>query len=302
MRFGGGAFLPAKGILVFGNRYPALKRQARSATTILIEDPDDYGTALKDIKAGRFDPRAIAVFDRSPNPDIVLDKLDSKIKKNHLLFNIPQNLDEAKAIHPTTAEGVLNGYMPTFNDIAREMTELGGIKIAPSSEPASTWLSKYLENVEKDELVLIVSHVKRGDAYIKNADGDPIEYPEGILPLIDGSSYSISTNANQKALVWTIGCDTWDTLSEGFSGLAITRRIEYREGLDMVKRIMRSQDTVRGIVHDLQNLDFEGLPSNPPKKLKSAHFKQVRPQSTYQLVVENIPSSNLLTDLCMEVA
>jgi hypothetical protein len=63
MRFGGGAFLPANGILVFGHRYGELKQQAQSAKTILIEDPNDYSTAVKDIKDGRFDPRAIAVPD-----------------------------------------------------------------------------------------------------------------------------------------------------------------------------------------------------------------------------------------------
>lgn len=81
MRVTGGAFLPAKGILVFGHRYRHLRKGASSAKTIIIEDPHDYNTVLKDIKKGRFDPRAIAVFDRTPNPDIVLDKLDLPIKK-----------------------------------------------------------------------------------------------------------------------------------------------------------------------------------------------------------------------------
>lgn len=126
--------------------------------------------------------------------------------------------------------------MPTFKDIAQEMTQLGGIKITPSTEPASTWLAKYIAGTDKDDLVLIVSHVKKGVAYIKNSEGDVIRNPDGILPLIDGSSYSISANANQKPLVWTVGCDTWDTLSEGVSGFAITRQIYYSESLNITKK------------------------------------------------------------------
>jgi hypothetical protein len=302
-RLGGGAFLPSQGILVFGNRYAQISREAKTASTILVEEPKEYATVLKDIRAGRFGPKTIAVFDRSPSPENVLNKLDNKIQKVRLLFNVPENLAEAKAIHGDDLEPELNSYMPTFNQVSQELTRLGGTKIhSTSTESASAWLDRYLEDVGEDELVLIVSHVERERIALKNPDGNFVPYPDGILPLVDSSSYAISKTANHKPLVWTVGCDTWDTLSEGIPGLSISRPIEYRESIDIVKAILESKDTVRSVVRNLQNKQYSSLPFNPPKKPKSKHFGQERPQIPLQMVVEVVPGNNLLTAELTEVA
>jgi hypothetical protein len=144
----------------------------------------------------------------------------------------------------------------------------------------------------------VVSHVGREVEVLASSDGTPIPFEDAaVLPLSDSSSFALSKTANHKGLVWTIGCDTWDTLSEGIPGLAISRPIEYPESVDIAKAILDSKDTARSVVRNLQEKQYTSMPFNPPKKSKptESHFPPDRPQAPLQMVVELVPGNNLLT-------
>lgn len=124
---------------------------------------------------------------------------------------------------------------------------------------------------------------------------------------MDGTVHRISENGKSKSLVWTLGCNTWDALSEGLLlqeqlGLASTRGIEYYESVDLAERIMRSKGTVRSILQEIQAIDFGKLPYNKPFKAPPAHFPQARPQPPWAVVVENFSGPNIVTVDVIEVA
>jgi hypothetical protein len=203
--------------------------------------------------------------------------LDNPVKKTHLLFNFPETLDEAQAIHEDTPISDLEAYMESFAELSREVTELGGIKIrAQAAKPANEWVRDYISHTGKDELVLILSHVEREEVALKGPDGDLIPYPDGALPLTDKSVYKLSESANSSSLVWTIGCDTWDTLSEGLPGLSFSRPIEYHESVQLARLILQSNATARSAIRGLQGLEFGRLPRNAPKLGGSKHFNPKR--------------------------
>src|SRR5260370_21919503 len=99
---------------------------------------------MRYIKRVNFDLGSISVFDRSPNPDTVITLLDKKLKKVHLLFNVPQTLAEAREIHEAASELLLSRYMKTFADVSARFEKLEGIRIAPKkSASAEEWLTDY---------------------------------------------------------------------------------------------------------------------------------------------------------------
>lgn len=307
LRNTGGGFLPGKKYFIVGEGYAATRASAKSAEVILVERPRDYTTALKDVKKGRFSKNTIVVFDRSPNPERALERLDTKIQKVHLLYNFPETLAEAKAIHADEEEELLQLYMRTFEQLSARVQRLGGVRIRPQSgKKANEWLEDYLSRTDENDLVLVLSHVERSSIKMKNPDGDLIPYSDGDYPLIDETIHKISANGNSKSLVWTLGCDTWDALSEGLllenePSLAITRPIEYHESVDLAERIMRSKGTVKSVIKDIQDIDFDRLPRNAPKKDTSPHFTPARPHAPFAVVVENFSGPNVVTAQMTEV-
>jgi hypothetical protein len=307
MRNSGGGFLPDKKFFIVGSAYAATRASAKSAEVILVEEPRHYTTALKDVRDGRFSKSAIVVFDRSPNPELALNKIDTKVQKVHLLYNFPETLAEARAIHVGKDEELLKLYMGTFQELSAQVNQLGGLKIRPQAgKKANEWLADYISRTDENDLVLVLSHVEPSEIRLRSPDGDLIPYSDGNYPLVDGTVHKISQNGKSKSLVWTLGCDTWDALSDGLLldrlGLAITRPIEYHESVGLAQQILRSKGTVRSVIHELQAIDFGKLPRNVPSKEPSRHFTPTRPQVPLAVVVENFPGPNIVTMDMIEVA
>src|SRR5262249_43999299 len=147
---------------VFGRNYATFRENAKGKpTTILVEEPSDYQTVLRDIKKNAYGPKSIVVFDRSPNPDLILPRLDDNINEVHFLFNVPRSLEEARLVHDDLADGVLSRYMQRFNSVAQTFTELGGKRITrEGSSNAGDWTAEYISKVPKSDLVIIASHVE----------------------------------------------------------------------------------------------------------------------------------------------
>jgi hypothetical protein len=307
-RDSGGAFLPDKKLFVVGSSYLATRASAKTAETILVEKGSEYTTALKDVKAGRFSKNTIVVFDRSTDPERALSKVDNSITKVHLLYNFPGTLEEARLIHRDKSQDVLAAYMDSFNELSAQVDRLGGVKIRPQEgKKAAEWLANYIAGTSDNDLVLILSHVEPDEVLLKSPDGDLIPYADGIYPLVDGTTYNLSQNTKSRSLVWTLGCDTWDALSEGrisTSGpnLAISRPIEYHESVDLAKLIVQSRGTVRSTISRLQGVNFGRLPPNVPKKLVPAHFSPARPHQPLQVIVENLSGPNIVTGTLIGVA
>jgi hypothetical protein len=308
MRNSGGGFLPDKKFFIVGSAYAATRESARSAEVILVEEPRHYTAALKDVREGRFSKSAVVVFDRSPNPELALNKIDTKVQKVHLLYNFPETLAEARAIHADEDEELLNLYMGTFQELSAQVNRLGGLKIRPQAgKKANEWLADYISRTDENDLVLVLSHVEPSQIRMRNPDGDLIPYSDGDYPLVDGTAHKISENGKSKSLVWTLGCDTWDALSNGMLlqeqiGLAITRPIEYHESVGLAERIVRSKGTVRSVIQELQAIDFGKLPRNAPNRDPSPHFTPARPKVPLAVMVENFSGRNIVTMAMIEVA
>lgn len=285
-----------------------MRPSAKTAEVILVEEPAQYTAALKDVKSGRFSKGTIVVFDRSADPERALSKVDNKITKIHLLYNFPESLEEARVIHADEDQAVLALYMDRFKELSTQVDRLGGVKIRPQEgKRANEWLADYISGTGENDLVLILSHVERSRVRLKNPDGDLIPYADGEYPLVDGTTHTISQNTKSRSLVWTLGCDTWDALSEGLMSegapsLSISRPIEYHESVDLAKRIVQSKRTVRSVINQLQSIEFGRLPPNAPRKSPSTHFTPERPHVPLQIIVENFSGPNVVTESLTEVA
>jgi hypothetical protein len=313
MRDAGGAYLDDKGILVFGSNYDNLKHRAKDrATTILIEEPEDYETALRDIESNTFGPKTIAVFDRSSDPDLLLPRLDDKINKVHLLFNVPKSLEEAKIVHDDASERLLSQYMGRFRSVSDAFRGLGGIKITSGESKADSWLTSYLSNVPKSDLVVIASHVEEFIGMSRGSDGMLRPIQKLMLPLVDGSKFELaSIKGDDRPLIWTVGCNTWDVLSTGENlaapELSISHPLEYQQSVAVVRNLLSGRESGRTMIAAIQKMELSQVqpsksvarvvsrPSAPVRR-NLKHFSPTRPKTKAQIIVYNIDGNNILTD------
>jgi hypothetical protein len=193
MRNGGGGLVAQRQILVYGDAYPSLRLEAAKSQkpqTVLLEDPSSYGPVLKDIRSGFFPPGTIAVFDGSNDPDRVLATIDRPVERVHLLYNIPETLDEAVQVHgPRTfqdgtrqrgasVDELKHNLDSELKPIAAQLRAAGGVKIEPhSGESAKDFLEQYIRRLGPNDVVLIVSHVVRTDEEKPNPNGGTEFYP-----------------------------------------------------------------------------------------------------------------------------
>lgn len=138
MRNSGGGFLPDKKYFIVGSAYATTRASAKSAEVILVEEPRYYTTALKDVRDGRFSKSTVVVFDRSPNPELALSKIDAKVKKVHLLYNFPEGLAEAKTTMPAKMKSCSNNTWADSKNYQRMLTNLVGLRFVLKLERRQT--------------------------------------------------------------------------------------------------------------------------------------------------------------------
>ncbi|NKN15511.1 hypothetical protein [Rhizobium laguerreae] len=318
----GGAFLEGKGskpnILVFGDAYHVLKKQAEGKTaTILVETETAYSAALADIRSNKFGGGTIALFDRSNEPDPLLIRLDDKVGKVHILYNVPETEAEAISVHGPSVLQVglprskIVSYLPKLKSVAEAYRQLGATKIeAASGLSASEWLSNYLNSLPKTDIVIIASHVVKSETLALNSDNIPLEYLDGILPLVDGTFHRLSGFSGvDRPMVWTVGCNTWDLMAgEAILKtplLTISSRITYPESFFITKTLISDTSSIRSMTERIQRTNFilryldSVSPATPRIETPSdgaSHLPLLRPRQRIELLVENTLGNNILLD------
>ncbi len=312
-----GAFLPENNIVVHGQEYERFRALAAMTTahkTVLVENASQYRMALRDIRNGRLPSGSIAVYDKSNDPDIVLNELDRPIERIVVLYNIPESEAEFRAVHGRselqrglTEDELQDGdTIEYLRRVASRYKDIGASKIgSQGNTTAAAWLRNFIRQADRSTLIVIASHLISKTELRRSPDGTMVGYPGGLLPLTDGSVHSLADHDPAGPICWTIGCDTW-ALQSGFDQLpfpmlSTTELIQYADSLSIAAEI-RDGRTVRELINRIQmrewRLRYPRKGEDPIPRRRSPtrnHLNPTRPDEAVTIVADNYVGPNIVS-------
>lgn len=320
----GGALLPEKRIIVFGDNYTVHRQEAvrqNRPIAVSVETSIQYATAFGDLRAGRLPPGSVVLFDASDNPEPSIALLDKPIRHMVILHNIPTSFEALENIH---GKDVASGAaLESCRTLAAELEAQGARPIfGLGASPLAISLQRHMRTFGPDDVVIILSHVEWNEypyrrTVITLSDGSKFDI-EQQSPTDEISDLDVEMMVEQQGMkssfnrffagptVWTVGCNTAfslpSTVPPGLS-LRTTRTLTYREAASAAI-LISGATTRREAVNSLQMK--QRIRQGKQQSIQSApagdHFPLELPPESYQLLTGLSPGNALNTSVTIAIA